>query len=649
MTPYKYHSSELPGNFFELRIFLLIAFLLWVYLWLRAIYIPVAHDEVATFFYYAHTGRFLPFLSHWDANNHFLNSALTFCSYRLFGSSPIALRLPNLLFAPLFFYYCYRISQEFSHSFLRWIFLLTFYFSHSFLEFFALSRGYGMSMALMFAAIYYLIKACKTNHLRHSAGSLIFIMLATYANLALINTYLLIIGLISLKYFISKPHQPTATAPLKRPHPPAPSPEGEGGKSNFQFSAKDRRNKWLIPVVIVFAGVIPVGFFAKILMIMQQNGNLYAGSRKGFWDVTVNSLMKMLTNSHPTLFSYFVIFFFIAACFLFVWLLFRKGGFNFLSDSGGIFFCLLVGNILASLILGTFLKVNYPEDRIALYFFIFLTGSFLFLLDRILPVLKKYAGILLAFPFLFFPVQFIHRINLTYLSFYISDNIPPRFYDKVYKTFTQGNFPPTIGGERGRHFCWSYLDYRKGGWLSEIYYSDYPGLAADFQIVTTSQNPRWRDFYASIDYDKYSGRELLQRKNPLQMVMAGSGVNISTGGFTDTEYFTLYEQKTGLLAGKPLCITLDLSLECKAKPFVAWIVTTVVDNKGTAFSYERIPLDWMRSEWKGPGNNLKDVMLVPEVPAGATKVATYLWNMEKVPYSLNNGNFVLYTIVPDWK
>ncbi len=638
MTTYHYHSSVLPADFFKRRIFLFIAFSLWVYLWLRAIYIPVAHDEVATFFYYVNTGRFLPFMSHGDANNHFLNSALTFCSYRLFGSSPLALRLPNLLFAPLFFYYCYRISQEFSHTFLRWLFLLTFCFSHSFLEFFALSRGYGMSMALMFAAVYYLIKAWKTNHLRHSAFSLIFMMLATFANLPLINTYLLVVGIISLKFLITK-----------TPHPPALSPEGKRLKWYMQIISLKKRKHWLIPLIIVFTGVIPAGFFAWILIVMQQNGNLYAGSGKGFWDVTVNSLMKMLTYSHPRLFSYFAIFFFVIACFLFIRLFLRKGGFNFLSESGGIFFLLLTGNILASLILGIFFRVNYPEDRIALYFFIFLTGSFLFLLDRILPADKIYAGILLSFPFLFFPLQFFHRINLTYLSFYISDNIPPRFYDKVYANFTPGNFPPTIGGERGRHFCWSYLNYRKGGWLSEIFYSDYPNLAADFQIVTTSQNPRWANFYTSIDYDKYSGRELLQRKHTVQKVITGSRVNISTKGFTDKKFFTLYEQPTDLIAGKSLYVTIDLSLESKVNPFVAWIVTTVVDNKGTALSYERIPLDWMRSEWKGPGNNLKDVMMVPEVPAGATKVVTYIWNMEKVQYSLKNGTCVFYTIIPDWK
>ena len=88
------------------KIFLLLSLLIWIYLWLRAFFIPITYDEAATFYHYIHFGRFLPFIAHWDANNHFLNSALSIISYRLLGSSELALRLPNLIFAPLFFYFC---------------------------------------------------------------------------------------------------------------------------------------------------------------------------------------------------------------------------------------------------------------------------------------------------------------------------------------------------------------------------------------------------------------------------------------------------------------------------------------------------------------------------------------------------------------
>jgi hypothetical protein len=43
---------------------------------IRCITVPFAHDEVATFYYYIQSESFLPFLSHVDANGHFLNSFL---------------------------------------------------------------------------------------------------------------------------------------------------------------------------------------------------------------------------------------------------------------------------------------------------------------------------------------------------------------------------------------------------------------------------------------------------------------------------------------------------------------------------------------------------------------------------------------------
>jgi hypothetical protein len=52
-------------------------FLIWLYLWLRAFYVPLIYDEIATFYGYVHVGKFIPFYAHWDANNHIINSLLS--------------------------------------------------------------------------------------------------------------------------------------------------------------------------------------------------------------------------------------------------------------------------------------------------------------------------------------------------------------------------------------------------------------------------------------------------------------------------------------------------------------------------------------------------------------------------------------------
>lgn len=61
----------------KLLILLCSAFVL-IYFGLRAAYVPIFHDEAATFFHFIQVERFIPFYAEWDAGNHLLNTALSF-------------------------------------------------------------------------------------------------------------------------------------------------------------------------------------------------------------------------------------------------------------------------------------------------------------------------------------------------------------------------------------------------------------------------------------------------------------------------------------------------------------------------------------------------------------------------------------------
>ena len=487
------------------RIQILLFLFLWIYLWIRALLIPVAHDEVATFFYYVNRGTFFPFFSHWDTNNHFLNSLLTWVSCKLTGISPLSLRIPNLLFFPVFFFYCVKISSELRHPFLRWTFILSLCFAHSFIEFFDISRGYGISMALFMGAVWYLMRFVMTRRLRFISLCLLFMVLATYANLALINTLFITVTLIFLYALMN----------------------------DKAFAGKDEK----ILSLLFFLGVIPIVFFGLILLRLKFMGNLWAGSAKGLWDATVITLTRLITTSFHLLFCYFVLFWFVLACLLFLFLIIRERKQKFFQDPATVFFYLLAGDLIAVTVLGNFFGINWPEDRIALYFFPLFTGSLLFLIDRTKVLEKFYLNILLVLPLFFLPFQFFFRMNVAYNSFYVSDNIPPRFYDEVYKFYKQGTLPPTMGGYKGRHFCWSYLDFRHGGKLSPVFSTSYPGYETDFQIVNVKENPDWLKYYDSLDYDKYSGYCLLKRKTPVTKEFILGSPEFSTGRTIDSALF----------------------------------------------------------------------------------------------------------------
>src|SRR6476469_5141313 len=76
---------------------------------LRSYFVPFNHDETATFFFFIQSGKYMPFHSAADANNHVLNSFLGNICFHLFGSSPLSLRLPNLLGLIVLMFATYRI------------------------------------------------------------------------------------------------------------------------------------------------------------------------------------------------------------------------------------------------------------------------------------------------------------------------------------------------------------------------------------------------------------------------------------------------------------------------------------------------------------------------------------------------------------
>src|SRR4051812_32737320 len=93
--------------------FRVLSALLLIFVFLRAWLVPFAHDEVATFYFYIQPGSFMPFKSHPDANGHFLTSAMGWVCFKIFGSSPLSLRLPSVAAFVLLCYAVYRFRALF--------------------------------------------------------------------------------------------------------------------------------------------------------------------------------------------------------------------------------------------------------------------------------------------------------------------------------------------------------------------------------------------------------------------------------------------------------------------------------------------------------------------------------------------------------
>jgi hypothetical protein len=392
----------------------------------------------------------------------------------------------------------------------------------------------------------------------------------------------------------------------------------------------------------LIAGLIPVSIIiVQILYIKSKNG-LFAGAPVNFWKTTITSLTAYLfETSFPTgsLIAAVILSVIIIAAIIALYRL--KKPKYLLTSKAILFFYLLAGNISIILVLGIFLGVNYPDDRIGLYLFPLAISSLVFMLDYL--VTSKKWRIAVAVPFLIIPVHFFIYLNTTYSIWYKIDVIPQRFYNEVMKDHKPGTIPPTIAGHGMRIFCWSYLNYMHGGFASQVFFTHFPDYNADYMIVNLKMVPDWHQYYDTIDYDAVSERHLLKlHKASTTNVLISKHVEPVKN--YSSEYLLLIEGSADTLRNKILRIDLRLSLLSSQKPFISRIVFDVWDKQPKSLGFEYIHFDWLRNAWNGEPGNFVNCMLVSKIPPEASTYKIYIWNIDKTAFSLNEGEIKINEI-----
>jgi hypothetical protein len=575
----------------------------WAYLWLRAAFTQLIYDETSTFFRYVYISEILPYSSDLSANNHVLNTILSYVAYSLFGANSLVFRLPNVLSYVLFFYFLVRLGSYTRNRVLRVSLVVVLVFTHNFIEFFALSRGYGLSIGLLMPALWYLSKALNQASAKDYLLALLFAALALSANLTLINTVIIFISLLSLKLLIDK---------------------------NVTLA-----KAWKHWALILIVGAGPVVYFAIFTFTLKAAGELYYGDSTGFWAVTVNTLIETLFGSKNWLVGILVGFYFVGMVLAGGWFFFKKTGVQKLFNPRLLLFYFLVGNILAAILLKQFFGVNYPQDRTGLYFVVFFLGSLFFITDLAVEQFQTKAPVFILIPLLFIPVHFLMSMNLSYNSIE-PHKIPDRFYDKIYESYIPGEAPPTVGGYRIRELRWAYLNYSHGGLLGKLHWTFYPSRIEDFQIVDTSYFKDWRTTYDSIDYETTSGFYLLKRKSEIPQQFIDQKNNIAFDQPSDAKYYSLFKVNVDTLQGETVEVIFDINFKTAARPFRSWLVASVADAQGQELRYEYLPLDWLRKNWEGESGHIINNMIVP-IPDNAATLNIYIWNIDEVSFDMQKG------------
>jgi hypothetical protein len=186
----------------RIHIFLLcsVFVLLSVYVFSRAYQTSITHDEALSYQIIKGDEALKG-----TANHHPLNTWLMSASFRLFGNSELALRLPNLLGFVLYLFSCFFLLR-YAPFWITWcVSLPLLLFIEYLLEFFGIARGYGLSVGLMLPGILLGLECWKgaatpLEFLKKFCGAMIFLTLALAANLVLLNLYLVVFAVLTLRY-----------------------------------------------------------------------------------------------------------------------------------------------------------------------------------------------------------------------------------------------------------------------------------------------------------------------------------------------------------------------------------------------------------------------------------------------------------------
>lgn len=589
---------------------------LWIFLFIRAIYVPVLHDEIATFFYYIQSGNYLPPKAHWDANNHVLNSFFAHITYSLFGDSPLSLRLPNVLSYALFFFGAFQLAGRLKHVILRWGLLLALVCSHYMFEYFGECRGYGMSMAFFIVALFQLVRLKETNRSKHILFFAFFLFLSTAANLTLILPAVILFGIVFLHLFFA----------------------------HF----KTDKILFFKRLGIVFAAGLPFLLLVKLSFAFKERGAFYYGGDSGFYDVTVGSLSQVFTDFYNLPIAILITVIFGGLVLHSITRLFQKKSLTALLDNATLFPAVLAANIMSILFLFHKMEVNFPEDRVAMHLFILFILSFAFILDDLALSIKKlaFAGFALSY----FPLLFIYHISPTASVFSSEERTSYPIFDYVQNAPNSFKFPHLIGGYKTQEFCWYYLSNRAGGNEGKIHINYHIALDADFQIVRDGRikDSILFDFYSPVISDSDTKLTLFERKTKLPKKCIYTADVIPTPGTIDYEYHNILEIEIDSLIDKTLFIGAEMTFNADSKPFHGWVAATVNDDQGNSLYQEYIALDWLRKNWDGTQNNFLQGTLLHHIPEGAKVLKFYIWNIDKTTFSIPDGKCYLYELERDF-
>ena len=173
-----------------------ISLIVFAYVAARAAQVPLTYDEAASYIRYVDTSSaaspeatIASVFNFEVATNHLLNTVLTKLAWTMGGSREIWLRLPNLIGYAVFAAFAIRILAPRCDPVIALAGVALIELNPYLIEFFALSRGYGLAVALMTGSVCFVLRFLETRLVGDASRALACAAAAVVANFALLDLF----------------------------------------------------------------------------------------------------------------------------------------------------------------------------------------------------------------------------------------------------------------------------------------------------------------------------------------------------------------------------------------------------------------------------------------------------------------------------
>jgi hypothetical protein len=458
-----------------------------------------------------------------------------------------------------------------------------------------------MSMAFIIAALSYLMRHIKTHRHMDAISCLIWMSLALLANMALMNSVLIMLTLLALSAYFSKP-----------------------SRSDLKI---------LLPWTAVFGLFLTLMIYHS--MDMKNKGLLYYGQGDGIWDVAVLPICEYLFGDGQIGGVVSVIVILIAVGAHLVGQVKSRPTIQNLLLSEP-FTVLLAGNLVGMVLLHYLLGVNYPEDRVGLYLFPFMIGALIFQIDRQRIVFLQRALALLC---LFFPIDFFLSANTDHVHHWYREHIGPEMISAVEKEFNDVNHRPTFNAyhtQIGSHMMSQRLMDKP---LGTLMWENHPDGISDFLMLRDDQAHLAPDGYDLRFTDEVNNNSLWKRKLLLDRSLIESQSDTSMR--SHTEYGVLLDITMPLAPEQSLLIESDIDIEKAPMSKRLQLIIAIKDSAGENLLYSNVYLSRLQMT---PAYSARVALPLSKIPEGATRLKVYLWSPDQDSFVIAAQETRLYRL-----